>query len=165
MIDWAKSFIFTFGILVIISFIYPEGTYQKNIKFVLSLVLIMSIVVPLINMFRDFDINSLSQNEMIQSENFDTKQHILNSRQIYEDAIISNYTREITRDIRKKLSELGVTLLDIMYELETTDKDNFGKIYSVNITVDNAQKENEIKNIINKFYEIDKEHIIILGRT
>ena len=158
-------------LLTIIEMILPSGSIKKYVKFFGSIILMIIVVKPMINILNsDINIEKFITDNEFEMKNIEYE--------LSEDYIYDSYSENLKQDVIKRLEENGYEVLGAeliidknTYEpkmLELTLKHSDGEIQPVVIGVfQEVKKELSsydkeiVKTLINMNYGIPKSKIII----
>ncbi len=135
-------------IIIIASFmelILPKNKFQPYIKLVVGLVIIVSVLNPLLKLFRivpDLEMEILrSQVRLYEDESY-VDGHVIRQTQ---SLVAKEYKRRIQGEIGKVIGRYsGVEIIGIDLEIvEEIEKDDFGKILSMKIALKPTDEEKE----------------------
>lgn len=135
-------------IIIIASFmelILPKNKFQPYIKLVVGLVIIVSVLNPVLKLFRivpDLEMEILrSQVRLYEDESY-VDGHVIRQTQ---SLVAKEYKRRIQGEIEKVIGRYsGVEIMGIDLEIvEEIEKDDFGKILSMSIALKPTDEEKE----------------------
>jgi len=177
--SWVSGIVVAVIVGSIIEMILPEGNNKKYVKIVIGVFIIFTIISPVVAKFSgNFNLKNLTNyNNYISSVP-------VSSINIISDSDIRNvYEKKVTEQIKETLENNGYIVEKINLDI-STNTDNYAEIkkiileidkknsYVENIKInisDNSDKkyelssieENNIKDLINSSFGIDKDKIFI----
>lgn len=182
--SWVKDLTLLFVIITLVDLVMPKGSMSRYINFVIGLLIIFTVVNPIINLTNiDFQLDKEVFKNFNEMNHFD--EDILREQ---NNQIEFLYKERISKEIKTFVEEntnYNVSILDLKINM---DKEEFGGISYLNITIKDIDKKDnkdnieiqvspvileynkgrdvkddflEIKELISTRYEIDKNIIDI----
>lgn len=150
--SWAQKIIIVVIICTIIEMILPEGKNKKYIKTVIGIYVVFTIISPIIS--------NLSESSLNINEHFKTDNSVVietNTTIDTNEYIQKVYKEKLKTDIKTKIEAINYTAKNINLEIESEDKETYGTILKLSLSVYKTKPE-EAENSI---------HIetIIIGET
>lgn len=188
---WAKGIVLAVVIVTILEMILPDTKNKKYIKIVMGVYVTFTIISPIISKLtgNNFTIDVSKYDSFNNSNNV---QSVNNIKNINNQSIQNLYLNTIKTDIQEELNTEGYTATkiditaDINIEKEEAkihkinleaykniDENKVKKVNKVEIGAKEEKQDNnvlsdgeihQLKEIINKKYEIEKEKIFINGK-
>lgn len=172
--NWIEQIAIAVIIVSIFELVLPKGNLKKYIKVVLGIYIIFCMISPFVNSSALYDIGNIDLEKY-------TKNNISNTTNVNQESMdlrLQNlYIEEMKRDISKKVEDAGYKLskCDIDADLNnssenagihriglTISRKNIEKVeidFSNKINEENTNEEEQIKEDIARYYEIDKNLI------
>lgn len=157
---WVQNLVVIMILAAIVEFILPRSSMERYVRFIIGLVIILVILTPLTRLLSvDFIFN---ENILAADKAFEEKLLAarLDNKDIYnEKTIIETFRKKLIMEIDKDLKSIdGVRETIIRIEMEEElSKDNFGQIYSIDLTV--LHRDNSIENIKTVRIEIGNNNL------
>ncbi len=144
-------------LLGITNIVIPQTKCEKQIRFLLGLLFISSVF----DIISDFcNISQMNVPSVFSAENAGIYEEDAYSE--INEYILSDYTFRLSEDIRNKLKEELGFLPDVSVSVnEDEESDRFGEIISVRISYMDEDDFAGAKKMINSFYDVKTEHIIM----
>lgn len=178
MINFLSSWIEQIAIAVIIVSIFelilPKGNLKKYIKVVLGIYIIFCMISPFVNSSALYDIGNIDLEKYTQN----TISNTTNVNQESMDFRLQKlYIEEMKRDISKKVENAGYKLTKCDIDADLNNSSENAGIHRIGLTISrkniekveidfsnktnekNTNDEEQIKEDIAKYYEIDKNLI------
>ena len=141
---WVSQIIVAVIIATIIELILPNENNKKYIKMIIGMYVLFTIIQPVVTKITgnnleitNFNYKKYFDEDIIQSSSQDFEN---NNSKLIEQAYINN----IKEDIVQKLKQKGYEVLGCNIEiLDNENKENYGIIKSINLTVNGLDVENE----------------------
>ncbi len=140
-----KSLIIIIILATFMELILPENKYQPYIKLVVGLVIIVSILNPLLQLFRivpDLEMEILrSQLHIYEGQDFVDNHAVQQSQSL----VLKEYKRRITNEIEKLVgSYQGVEVVSVTVEIvEDLEREDFAKIIAMSIALKPVVEEKQ----------------------
>lgn len=172
--NWVEQIAISVIIVSIFELILPKGNLKKYIKVVLGVYIIFCMIAPFVNNTALYDIgnidlekytlNSISSTTNVNQESMDLR-------------LQSLYIEEMKKDISKKVEEFGYKLSKCDIDANLNNSSENAGIHSINLSLSkkniekveidfsnknnekNTTEEEQIREDIAKYYEIDKNLI------
>lgn len=172
--NWIEQIAISVIIVSIFELILPKGNLKKYIKVVLGIYIIFCMISPFVNSSALYDIGN------IDLENY-TKNNVSNNTNVNQESMdlrLQNlYIKEMKKDISKKVEDAGYKLSKCDIDADLNNSSENAGIHSISLTlskkniekveidfaskneVKNTNEEEQIREDIAKYYEIDKNLI------
>lgn len=145
--SWANGIVVSVIIATIIEMIIPEGKNKKYIKTVIGVFVLFTIISPIFNKISNANISKDFQSLLNIIGMDDDEEIQTSSIQIgLEEIYISN----LEADIISRLKEKGYKASNINMEIELKNKESYGSIYKMELSVEHENEDNEGIEIINE---------------
>ena len=164
--SWINQIVLAVIICVIIELLLPENASKKYAKTVIGIYMLFSIFSPIANWIDQQEWENFSVNSVFQEYEETTQ----TSASLGEGGIENVYEKELEKSISKSLEEMGYQAgviqiqikKDGSYALEGLEIEDLEKIEPIleGMPVTEGEK-NEIKQMLNESYGIDKEQITL----
>lgn len=162
MSTWTVNFIFAIMIIILIQFLSPGGKFDKHIKLAASLVFVIAVFIPAVEMIKNGDIESEFLKTSLFVDTVQLNYDSSNAEKIYKSTLLTNYKTNLSASmitqVKKNMEFDGDIALEI---IEDENNEDFGDISRVTITTDKKIDEEKLKNVLNNFYNINKDNIYI----
>jgi len=122
--------------------ILPEGKNKKYIKTVIGIYVVFTIVSPIISKVSSNTLDLSKYIEVNNSETVETSSTIDTNKYIEEV-----YKEKLKTDIKTKIKSLNYNIENIKLEIETEDKESYGTILLLDLSI-SEQKQEEVQNKI-----------------
>jgi len=166
--EFIQQIIYVAIIVIIIELVLPKGNTRKYVYVILSLFMLLNIISPVVNIFKDADMQNIYTDvlSVISGKEKDSKEiDIAVFSEYKSEKITENLKTELARDIEVILNNMNIQLKDL--DLTLTDEYTFEKI---EITIGNLDylgksKDKKILDIITMLeneYEISNNVIEII---
>lgn len=136
---WASQIIIAVMISVIFEMILPDSKNKKYVKTVIGLYILFTIVSPIISN------SSIDLIPKIDIQKNLTTQSVSKKNDIGSTSLKEAYILSLKQDIHEKLRNKGYVISTIKVEADVT-KENYGKIYSLQIGVSKDGSKEKEKN-------------------
>ena len=168
--NFSSGIICTVIMTVIIGMILPEGKSKKYILFISGVVVTISMINPILDLFK-IDINEtlVSVEDEYKNYKYDESKYINSIQQTYNENLVNDIIN------RLKTNGYSVSNIDVEYDsnlnpekvyLDLETEDGFVQPVKIEVSQSNKGKvseltKNKIKNIINQNYGVNKDNIFI----
>lgn len=144
---WVSQIIVAVIIGDIIELILPNGNNKKYIKMIIGMYILFTIIQPVVTRITgnnleitNFNYKKYFDEDIIQSSSQDFEN---NNSKLIEQAYINN----IKEDIAQKLKQKGYEVIECNIEiLDNENKEDYGSIRSIDVTVNELAVKNEQYN-------------------
>jgi stage III sporulation protein AF len=141
-LEWVTNIIVFILLATVIDLILPSSSFNKYVKFVTSLLLLLMIISPVLKFFNtDFEAaieSSIFEEKKNSSENLleQKKIEILESQRAY---ILEQMAVQLERQVEKDIKEkYGVQIAGIILESENKDLKDYKSISKVLVSIEEA---------------------------
>lgn len=168
--DFCSSIICLLMVIIIIEMILPDGKNKKYVIFVSGLVVTISMIEPIIDLF-NIDLEEVFSDNILKYKSYEVDENL------YDKTLKSSYETVLIDDVINRLKENGYTVSNVRVEYDEITfepvkiymdlEEDSGFVQPIKIEVgakskeSDKQSETKIKNIISESYGIYRENIII----
>lgn len=155
--SWTKGIALSVVVVSILEMLLPNNKSKKYIRMVMGIFIIFSIISPLVENKKYFDIDNYNFEQYMEVE---TESKDIVDQTSMDKRIQELYEEELVKDITKKVEEKGYKVNSCDVKLSISENKEDTKIDKIKLNVeksDNQTKENEDTSIENKItIEIQK---------
>lgn len=171
--NWIEQIAISVIIVSIFELILPKGNLKKYIKVVLGIYIIFCMISPFVNSSALYDIGNIDLENYTKNNSNTT-----NVNQESMDLRLQNlYIEEMKKDISKRVEDTGYKLSKCDIDADLNNSSENAGIHSIGLTLSrkniekveidfsnkndekNTNEEEQIRDDIAKYYEIDKNLI------
>lgn len=163
--EWLRQWILAIAGTIIIGslcdIVVPEGSIRKYVRLVTGLMLTLAVISP----FANVSVDELENFEERQTRRRAVEfQNSLGERERFD--VIRIYRSKLCDSIKKEIQITEDENIEIKIEVEEDDEKRFGEIKEVSVIINDNNGHNgryqDIKNKIQKKYEVDEDNIRII---
>ena len=162
MSTWAEQIIVAVIIGTIIEMILPNGKNKKYVKTIIGVYILFTIISPIISKITKTDMNNLDFEFEKYLEDTDTYQTMAQTLSNNNDnKTIEIYINNIKEDMKNKIKDKGYKVINIDIKIISKDNEDYGKIESIKLKIDEKDEDNKDENriIINEISIGPKKNI------
>ena len=172
--NWIEQIVISVIIVSIFELLIPNGKIKKYIKVVLGIYIIFCIISPFVNSTELYNISEINLDEYIQNM---TKTETVVNQESMDLRLQNLYIEEMKKDISKRVEDAGYKLSKCDIDADLNNSSENAGIHSIGLTLSrkniekveidfsnktnekNTNEEEQIREDIAKYYEIDKNLI------
>lgn len=151
--SWVKQIIFVVVFVTVVDFILPNQNYLRYARVLLGLVLMISIINPLLGLFHKenfFNKSQINYSNVLNQEEIIKKTSDI--KEINNELLVRQYKNNLISVIKNYINnrtEFEVKNIDLKI-IEQNERNDFGKIVSLDILLKTTSEMTESKDNIQK---------------
>lgn len=146
--NWAQGIVIAIIIGTILEMILPENNNKKYIKTVIGLYIVFTVISPVISGIMG---GNIKIENYIDVEKYATVSGYANYEQtiiLENDSKVEDvYIKTLKQDISTRIKQKGYNANSINIDIETTSKENYGKILGLYISISESKAQENTINI------------------
>ena len=137
---WVGSVVIAVIIVTILEMLLPEGKNKKYIKTVMGVYILFTVISPIVKAVSG---NSIDIDSLVETQNMVSASNIISMQT--SSSIENVYLANVKKDISVKLEQKGYITTSISLQIETSDEQNYGKIYQMDLRIRKSTKSEHNK--------------------
>lgn len=146
--SWVKLVLSIYIFVTLVEMILPQNSFKKYAKFVLGLIVLMTILMPVFNMIRnEMDVDS-TVNKYLSYYNGSTESSKV--EEVYNQQIINQFKKNLKESLEKEIdlnfeNKYDVSFIKINENIKSV---GFGKIEQIVLSLDSKNNIEPIEKVV-----------------